>query len=218
MESRRNKKVVDYKKLAGLSEEDEKRIILQTPEPKPEQNLDDFCSLCGFLRQLNKSVSKDVISNGFSILETFNQMNSLEISFNFSPEEQICIDCFNLVDNIILLERQLNVEKARLSKLVNFRNEILFDKCKIDIMHDPTSEAFNSFLDDSSISQDPILKLTEIEMKELKLEFDDHDDSGNKILKNLTLRMVSRLGGKFTLNTSGSIIIQVCMVYFEKIK
>ena len=118
MESRRNKKVVDYKKLAGLSEEDEKRIILQTPEPKPEQNLDDFCSLCGFLRQLNKSVSKDVLSNGFSILETFNQMNSLEISFNFSPEEQTCIDCFNLVDNIILLERQLNVEKAKLSKLV----------------------------------------------------------------------------------------------------
>ena len=215
MESRRNKKVVDYKKLAGLSEEDEKRIILPPNiKPKQEQNLENFCSLCGSLLQLNKSVSKDVLSNGFSMVETINQMNSLGISLNFSPEEQICDQCFDLVDNIILLERQLDVEKARLSKLINFRNNILFDKCKIEIMHDLSSEAFNSFLDDSSISQDPILKLTEIEKKTLKLELDDHDDaSGCKILKNLTLRMVSRLGGKFTLSTSGSLIIQVCLKY-----
>ena len=212
MESRRNKKVVDYKKLAGLSEEDEKRIILQPNKLKLEQKVENFCSLCGSLRQLTKSVSEDVLSNGFSMVETFNQMNSLGISFNFSPEEEICIVCFDLVDNIILLERQLDIAKTRLSKLVHFRNDILFDKCKIEIMHDLSSEAFNSFLDDSSISQDPILKLTEIEKKSLKLELDDHDAGGFKILKNLTSRMVSRLGGKFTLSTSGSLIIQVFML------
>ena len=59
------------------------------------------------------------------------------------------------------------------------------------------------FLDDSSATQDPILFLTYEEMKALKL------DINAQFITNVTLLTITRIGAKFLLGTSGSLVIQV---------
>ena len=116
---------------------------------------------------------------------------------------------FSLIDNIVQLSYQLDTAKNKLTKLIHLRSQediILFEKAILKIVETESMD-LSSFLVDSSAPQDPILKLTSKERKAYKLE----KNSEFQITRNF----ISRIGAKFHLDPSGTLIIQVNMTNFH---
>ena len=116
---------------------------------------------------------------------------------------------FSLIDNIVQLSYQLDSAKNKLTKLIHLRSQediILFEKAILKIVENESMD-LSSFLVDSSAPQDPILKLTSEERKAYKLE-------KNSELQ-VTRNFISRIGAKFHLDPSGTLIIQVNITNFH---
>ena len=90
----RKKKTIDYKKLAGLADEDTSDV--QNVITKEEYF--SSCSLCCSMRALSKSVKNDLLSNGQSLNEFILSFSAAQTELNFlSSEDQICDECFRYV-------------------------------------------------------------------------------------------------------------------------
>ena len=95
----RKKKTIDYKKLAGLADEDTSDV--QNVITKEEYF--SSCSLCCSMRALSKSVKNDLLSNGQSLNEFILSFSAAQTELNFlSSEDQICDECFRYVCTVAL--------------------------------------------------------------------------------------------------------------------